>query len=80
MKEYSLDMLRLGDMVAISDLDCTNGPRWHRDAVTVGVVVHGSSSLAGHGPGINALFTSSQGTIEPIITRKANLAELLKLS
>lgn len=80
IKEYSLDMLRLGDLVAISDLDCTNGPRWQREAVTIGVVVHGSSSLAGHGPGINVLFTSPQGTIEPIITRKANISEMLKLS
>ncbi|MHC4606950.1 MAG: DUF4438 family protein [Planctomycetota bacterium] len=80
VKEYSLDMLRLGDLVAISDLDCSNGPRWQREAVTIGAVVHGASWMAGHGPGVNVLFTSPQGAIEPIITRKANVLEMLKLT
>jgi len=79
VKEYSLDQLRLGDLVAISDVDCTHGPRWQQGATTVGVVVHGSSRLSGHGPGVNILLTSPKATIEPIITRKANLAELMGL-
>lgn len=80
VKEYSLDTIRLGDLVAISDLDCTNGARWQREAVTVGVIVHGSSALSGHGPGVNVLMTAPKGSIEPIITRKANIAEMLGLS
>jgi hypothetical protein len=79
VKEYSLDQLRLGDLVAISDHDASHGPRWQSGAITVGVVSHGSSRLSGHGPGVNVLVTSPKGTIEPIITRKANLAELLGL-
>jgi len=79
VKEYSLDQLRLGDLVAIADTDCTHGPRWQQGATTVGVVVHGSSRLSGHGPGVNILLTSPRATIEPIITRKANLAELMGL-
>jgi hypothetical protein len=79
VKEYSLDALRLGDVVAVTDYDATVAPRWHPGAITVGVVAHGSSRMAGHGPGINVLLTSPSGAVEPIITRKANLAELLGL-
>ncbi|RPH39655.1 MAG: DUF4438 domain-containing protein [Planctomycetota bacterium] len=79
VKEYSLDQLSLGDLVAIADTDCTHGPRWQQGATTVAVVVHGSSRLSGHGPGVNILLTSPKATIEPIITRKANLAELMGL-
>jgi hypothetical protein len=79
VKEYSLDQLRLGDIVAISDHDSSHGPRWQPGAITVGVVVHGSSRMSGHGPGVNVILTAPRGTIEPIITRKANIAELLGL-
>jgi hypothetical protein len=43
------------------------------------VVVHGASRKSGHGPGVNVLLTSPKATIEPIITRKANLSELMGL-
>lgn len=80
VKEYSLDNLRLGDLVAIQDHDASFGYRWMPGAVTVGVVIHGASRYAGHGPGVTALFTSPGGKIEPIIDRKANLADLLGLA
>src|SRR6185503_676335 len=79
VKEFSLDQLRLGDLVAIADTDCTHGPRWQPGATTVGVVVHGATRKSGHGPGVNVLMTSPKATIEPIITRKANLSELMGL-
>ncbi len=79
VKEYSLDQLRLGDLVAISDYDSSQGARWQQGAITVAAIVHGAGRRAGHGPGVNVLMTSPKGTIEPIITRKANLAELLGL-
>lgn len=79
VKEYSLDQLRLGDLVAISDHDASHGPRWQQGGITIGVIAHGASRLSGHGPGVNVLLTSPRGVIEPIITRKANLAELLNL-
>ena len=79
VKEYSLDQLRLGDLVAISDHDASHGSRWQQGAITIGILSHGSSRRPGHGPGVNVILTSPKGTIEPIITRKANLAELLGL-
>lgn len=79
VKEYALDQLRLGDLVALSDTDGSQGGRWQPGAVTVAVIVHGGSRRAGRGPGVNPLLSSLKGTIEPIITRKANLADLLGL-
>lgn len=81
VKENSLDQLRIGDLVAVTDYDATHGPRWQPEAVTIGIVAHGSSPCAGHGPGICVLMTSPRRDgIEPIITRKANVADLLGLA
>jgi hypothetical protein len=80
LKEFTLDQVRLGDLVAITDHDATHGHRWQPGAVTVGVVTHGTSRYAGHGIGINAILTSPRGSLEPIFTRKANLSELLALA
>jgi len=80
IKEYDLGALRLGDIVAVTDQDASYGPRFQPGAITIGVVVHGSSQLSGHGPGVCPLFSSAAGKLEPIITRKANLADLLPLA
>jgi hypothetical protein len=79
VKKLALDQLRLGDIVAIKQYDATHGGRYHAPAVTVGVVVHGAGRKAGTGPGVNVLMTSPSGAIDAIITRKANLTELLGL-
>lgn len=79
IKEYSLDSIRIGDFVAITDYDCTYGRRWQNKSITIGVVIHGASKISGHGPGVTVLFTSPKDIIEPIITRKANIANLLGL-
>lgn len=80
IKEYKLDNLRLGDLVAIADFDATFGPRWHNGAITVGAIVHGPSSMSGRGAGVVVLFSSAGGLIEPVITRKANIADYLNLA
>lgn len=79
LRDLSLDQVRLGDLVAVSDWDVSHGGRFQQGAITVAVVVHGTSRRAGRGPGLNVLLTSPKGAIEAIITRKANLAELLGL-
>jgi hypothetical protein len=80
VKKLALDQLRLGDVVAIKQYDATHGGRFHGPAVTIAVVVHGAGRKAGRGPGVNVLMTSASGAIDAIITRKANLTELLSLS
>ena len=78
-KEYGLDDLRLGDLVAIIDADHSYGRIYRQGAVSVGIVVHTNCITSGHGPGVTTLFTSSTGKIVPIINPKANIASLLKL-
>ncbi|MEM3696246.1 MAG: DUF4438 domain-containing protein [Candidatus Bathyarchaeia archaeon] len=78
-KEYGLDDLRLGDLVAILDADHSYGRIYRKGAVSVGIVVHTNCVTSGHGPGVTTLFTSSTGKIIPKIDAKANIASILKL-
>lgn len=77
-REHGLHELRLGDLVAITDADHSYGRIYRTGAISVGVVVHGRSYVAGHGPGVTSLLTSADGKIEPVIDEKANLANLLR--
>ena len=78
-KQYKLDDLRLGDLVAILDADNSYGRIYKQGAVSVGIVVHTNCVTSGHGPGVTTLFTSSTGKIIPRIDAKANIASILKL-
>jgi hypothetical protein len=78
-KEYGLDDLRLGDLVAILDADHSFGRIYKKGAISVGIVVHTNCVTSGHGPGVTTLFTSSTGKIIPRIDAKANIASILKL-
>lgn len=78
-QEYGLRDLRLGDIVAIIDADHSFGRIYRSGAISVGVVVHGRSFVAGHGPGVTSLLTSPTGNIELVIDPTANLAQILDL-
>ena len=77
VEEYNLDELRFGDIVAITDADHSYGRIYRTGAMTIGVVTHGGSIVAGHGPGVTTLFTSSEGNIEISTNPEANLKYLL---
>jgi hypothetical protein len=79
VKQYGLEDLRLGDLVAILDADHSYGRIYKKGAVSVGIVVHTDCVISGHGPGVTSLFTSSEGMITPKLDEKANIATLLKL-
>jgi hypothetical protein len=79
VREYGLDQLRLGDIVGIQDADNTYGRIYRTGAVTIAVVSHGMSNMAGHGPGVTTLMTSSSGAIDTAIDEGANLAKILGL-
>ncbi len=79
VEEYGLETLRFGDIVAIMNADHSYGRIYQGGAVSIGVVSHGRSDSAGHGPGVTTLFTSSDGRIEPRIDENANLGELLEI-
>jgi hypothetical protein len=77
--EHGLEELRLGDFVAILDADASYGRYYLRGAVSIGIVAHADSIIAGHGPGVTGLLTSQTGQILPVLDSKANLADLLGL-
>ncbi|MCJ7624868.1 MAG: DUF4438 domain-containing protein, partial [Anaerolineaceae bacterium] len=76
MKEYKLDQIRFGDIVALLDHDNRYGRDYRKGAITIGVVVHSDCKLAGHGPGVATLMTCATSLIEPVIDPKANIADL----
>ncbi|MCL1878525.1 MAG: DUF4438 domain-containing protein, partial [Defluviitaleaceae bacterium] len=54
--------------------DTRYGRTYRAGACTIGVVVHGGSVIAGHGPGVTTLMTSARNCISPVLDAGANLA------
>jgi hypothetical protein len=79
MDKYKLGQIRFGDFVALLDQDNTFGRTHKTGAVTIGIVVHSDCLLAGHGPGVTTLLSSADGTIEPVLSRDANIGQALKI-
>lgn len=75
-ERHRLGSLRFGDLVAIVDADVRRGPVYRDGRVTVGVVVHGDSTVAGHGPGVTPLLTGPSRSLQPVHDEHANLAEV----
>lgn len=61
--EAGLEGLRLGDFVAIEDLDVRHNAGYRRGWRTVGVIVHGGSPQPGHGPGLMPLLCGPAGRL-----------------
>lgn len=76
-REYNLETLRFGDLVAIVNADNTFGRIYKTGAITIGIVVHSDCVIAGHGPGVMTILTSTNGKIKPVINKKSNLAYYL---
>jgi hypothetical protein len=49
--------LRLGDLVALTDLDARFNAGYRRGWISLGLVVHGGSPQPGHGPGVTVIAT-----------------------
>ena len=79
VKKHGLGTLRFGDFVAITDADHSYGRIYRTGAVSIGIVVHSDCVIAGHGPGVMTVLTSSKGKIKPVINKKSNLWNYLKL-
>ena len=77
VEEYGLRRLKLGDLVAIRDHYDYWGRGRYKGAVTIGVVVHGFSDSAGHGPGIDPILSALPGKIKVRIEPNANTAYYL---
>lgn len=77
VRRLGIDRLRLGDLVAIDNTDNRYGRCYRKGAVSVGVVVHSDCILAGHGPGVTTIMTSTRGALRPVIGKNANIANYL---
>ncbi len=77
VRKYGLESLRLGDVVAIRDADCRFGRSIKSGAITIGVVVHASCVVSGHGPGVTAIMTTSKKIVVPKVDPDANIANYL---
>lgn len=62
--QVGLAGLRLGDLVAVDDLDVRHNAGFRRGWRTVGLIVHGSSPQPGHGPGLMPLFCGPAAALE----------------
>ena len=79
VERYGLHELRFGDIVAIADADHAYGRIYRSGAMSVAIVAHGQSDIAGHGPGVTSLLSSAGGALVPEIDAGANIATLLGL-
>ena len=77
--ENGMDKMRFGDIVALMDQDNRFGRSHKKGAVTIGIVIHSDCKIAGHGPGVTTLLTCGNGEIDPIISEKANIADILQI-
>jgi hypothetical protein len=76
-RRFRLGSLRFGDLVAIFDADNRHGPLYRRGRITIGIIVHGDSTVSGHGPGVTPLMTGPVEMLRPLHRPSANLAAIL---
>jgi len=79
IKEYGLDRLRFGDIVALRDVGSDYGRHYYRGATTIGIVCSGPSELSGQGIGVTTILSNIEGKIEVVESKDANLVNILEL-
>jgi hypothetical protein len=65
---YGLAGLRLGDLVAVDDLDVRHNIGYRRGLRTIGLVVHGASPQPGHGPGLMPILCGPAARLQITIS------------
>jgi hypothetical protein len=78
-RRFRLGRLRYGDFVAIVGSATGHGPSVQRAQTTVGVVVHGDSTVSGHGPGVAPLLSAPDAALHLIHDSNANLAAVFDI-
>lgn len=79
MAELGIDQMRLGDLVVIPNADHRWGRGYRNGAVTIVLCIHGDSVMNGHGPGMLALMSCPEPSIEWVIDPDANIANYLNI-
>ena len=78
-RRYGLDKLRLGDLVALMDQDSSQGWSFRQGAMSIGVIIHGDSTITGHGPGCQTVMTCRDGQLLPEVDARANIGKYLRI-
>jgi hypothetical protein len=78
-RRFRLGRLRYGDFVAIVGSATGHGPSARHTHTTVGVVVHGDSTVSGHGPGVSPLLSAPHSALQLIHDADANLAAVFDI-
>jgi hypothetical protein len=76
VQQYGMDRLRFGDFVAVLDHDNRYGRTYRKGAITIGVIIHSDSPLAGHGPGMMTLMSACDEKLIPVLSDDANLGAI----
>jgi Domain of unknown function (DUF4438) len=76
---YKLGTLRYGDIVAVIDADNRYGRSRLEGFVSIGVIVHSESTVAGHGPGVVSLMSAPKNLLQPVLDPAANIAGYLNI-
>lgn len=78
-RQYRLGSLRFGDLVAVHSWDGVYGAAPRGGRTTIGVVVHGDSTISGHGPGLTVLMSGPAQRLRTLHDPRANLAALYRI-
>jgi hypothetical protein len=78
-RQYGLNSLRFGDLVAIENADNRFGRSYSGGYVSIGVIIHSDSTVAGHGPGVVTLLTGRREHLGYRRSGEANIAGLLEI-
>jgi hypothetical protein len=79
LAELGIDNLRLGDLVAVPQMDHRYGRGYAEDVATIGIIIHGDSILTGHGAGVQTLISGKVDQIRWRVDPSANLADRFKI-
>ena len=79
VRRFNLGTLRYGDIVGIVDADNRYGRSRLEGQVSIGVVVHSDSMVAGHGPGVVSLLSGPASILTLEHAPDANIAHYLDI-
>ncbi len=78
VKEYGIDRVRIGDLVAIDNHDCRYGVGGYKEGfISIGVVVHSNCILTGHGPGVVVVLSGPKENIRTVFDEEANIKNFM---
>ncbi len=79
MASLGIDQMRLGDLIAIRDVDHRFGRSFRKGMVAICLCIHGDSVMTGHGPGILTLMTGPEEKLGFTISPDANIAKFARM-